>query len=224
MTTGTIYLIAAIATIIQCLVLLHPYFLKQYIVSHVANEPRLFNLFSLRITNERKSTWSYLKKISLAVSSLALLLMLAIIALFVISKAPVTWNVQLVFLLILSIGLPIILIADDIISDRRLKRGLHSRVFSSSELKLFGSYESLFSRSMQVTASMGAIFIDVNKSLGILSSELGQTTILIGIKPIAPDYYHLTISVDSNLPSTRWDFGKNQRIVDELSKRLLGLI
>jgi hypothetical protein len=219
---STIYLLAAIAAIVQCIILLYPSLPVKSII-HVTNEPRLFSIPFLRIKGFYKPRWHNFKIISLAMSSFLLLLLALLVSLFIYYKTKVHWTSALIISLIVFTFIPVVSIVDDINSDLRFKNHEPSRVSKSCILHVCGTYQNIFFTSTQALSKIGATLKEVYQPYGRLSAEFGQSNIYVEIKNIIEGKYEIIIYVDSDLPSIRWDFGINQRIIDRFTQRFLGL-
>jgi hypothetical protein len=219
---NNIYLAAAIAAILQCIFQLFPSFSFKSNI-RTTNEPHLFSLRFLRIAKFDKPRWRFIKILSLSVSSFLLLMLAILVFLFIHYKSKVTWTPELIISLIVFTGIPVLSIYDDIMSDRRFKNHQPSRVFKSAILHISGTYENIFFTSTQALAKMGGTLIEVNQAYGFLSVYLGQSYIHVEIKNIIVGCYEIAINTDSDLPSTKWDFGANQKIIDQFTRRFLGL-
>ena len=213
--------IAAIITIIMFFVGAQLYLPIHRIGSQRRDKPILFRALILKHTERSTSGWKLFKRLTIT-ASLILLGGLGL-TIYVIIDNQANFDAGIIIVLIFLVALPLYLIYDITRSDRRLQEGKGSRVRKSSELKLLADYDTLIIRCQQALADMRAYTISMDSKKGDIEAALRNSKLNIQIRRIRGQQYKISITSDSHWPSVIYDFGANQKNLDEFSQRLLGL-
>lgn len=177
-------------------------------------------ILQLRRRASGTKLWNIVKVI--AIVSSVMLLSFAGLLIYTVMEIglPLKFDLSSVLLLAVVIGLPIYLLISVIVDERRARRGAGSRVAERAELELSSDYQSVVEQCQRALSVMGAHMTHLDAEQGAIEAELKGSKVTIQITKIQDMHYHMSVVSDDTLPSVRFDFGKNKKIVDDLIKRL----
>lgn len=189
-------------------------------VIHQYSSSSNIKIIRLRRRASGTNLWKVVKVMSI-ISSLMMLSLLGVLIYATIKSGILfEFSPSSVFLLALMIGLPLYLLVSINVDERKIRRGIGSRVAERAELELSGDYKSMMERCQQALSAMGARIVNLDTKQGAIEAELKESKVTIQITETLDMHCKMLVVSDAILPSVLFDLGKNKRIVDDLIKRL----
>ena len=216
---------AAFLGIILTFVRIADYVFPPRKVVNQGSSPSNIKVLQLRRRASGTTSWNVLKIVSIVLSVVMLVLTLLLIGLLAYTVVGGGLQFRLdplsTFILLVTIGLPIYLLVSTVRDDRRLRRGIRSRVAEQAELEVFGEDQSMVvEQCRRVLFAIGARVTHVDAEEGTIVAEVKRNRVSIEITKLRDTHYKVLIVSDAIWPSARFDFGENKRIVDNLIRML----
>lgn len=209
---------AAFVGIIWTLIRLMDYFFPPRKAVNQYSSYSNIRILQLRRKASGQRLWNAIKVTSVVIS----VLMLLVVGLLIYATIKSGLGFSLAPLLVLAFltALAVYLLAGVILDDKKFRKGAESRVAERAELELFGHHQSVLEQCRRALSAMGARIIHLDAEQGVIRAELRNNRVTFQITKIEDMHHHMSIISDAAWPTTRFDFGENKRIVNELIKML----
>lgn len=141
------------------------------------------------------------------------------IYLWVAGKATVRVDISTIFFFILFIGLPVLILGDIFIIQRRFYKLGRSCVAKEAILVLDVDASTAFDTSRVVLDAMKATVIKMNKPR-LLKASSGKCVITVEVRGIKGSKSRVHVLSDSQWLTVKWDAGANQKCIDAFQSQL----